>query len=112
MAGFFLLSLITKCYLLTTDFKTEIAKTRKREIAEKRQMIFPIRLIDFESLKDWEFLDADTGTDYAKEIRSYFIPDFSNWKDHDSYQKAFTKLLADLKKGEKTKAKASPGSNP
>ena len=27
----------------------------------------------------------------------YFIPDFSNWKDHDSYQKPFTKLVADLK---------------
>jgi len=25
-----------------------------------------------------------------------FIPDFSNWKDHDSYQKAFNRLLDDL----------------
>ncbi|MFZ0706805.1 MAG: hypothetical protein WAM71_14460, partial [Candidatus Korobacteraceae bacterium] len=33
----------------------------------------------------------------AREIREYFIPDFSNWKDHDSYQKAFSKLVADLK---------------
>ena len=33
--------------------------------------------------------DADTGKDSAREIREYFIPDFSNWKDHDSYQRAF-----------------------
>ena len=39
----------------------------------------------------------DRGKDSAREIREYFIPDFSNWKDHDSYQKAFTKLVADLK---------------
>ncbi|MDX2453880.1 hypothetical protein [Desulfosarcina sp.] len=45
----------------------------------------------------WELFDADTGTDLAAEVRSYFIPDFSNWKDHDSYTKAFDRLLRDLK---------------
>ena len=30
--------------------------------------------------------DADPGIDSAREIREYFIPDFSNWKDHDSYE--------------------------
>jgi hypothetical protein len=25
------------------------------------------------------------------------IPDFSNWKDHDSYQTAFQRLVKDLK---------------
>ncbi len=24
-------------------------------------------------------------------------PDFSNWKDHDSYQEAFQRLISDLK---------------
>jgi hypothetical protein len=38
-----------------------------------------------------------TGNDSAKEIREYFIPDFSNWKDHDSYQTAFGRLVSDLK---------------
>jgi hypothetical protein len=41
--------------------------------------------------------DADTGKDSAREIREYFIPDFSNWKDHDSYQEAFRRLISDLK---------------
>ena len=35
--------------------------------------------------------------DSAHGIREYFIPDFSNWKDHDSYQSAFDRLLNDLK---------------
>jgi hypothetical protein len=26
-----------------------------------------------------------------------FIPDFSNWKDHDSYRTAFERLVSDLK---------------
>jgi len=37
------------------------------------------------------------GKDSAREIREYFIPDFSNWKNHDSYQEAFRRLIADLK---------------
>jgi hypothetical protein len=29
------------------------------------------------------------------------IPDFSNWKDHDSFEREFAKLLRDLKATEK-----------
>ena len=77
--------------------KTEIAKARKREGREKRRMLFPVRLVDFETLRDWECFDADTGKDSAREIREFFVPDFSHWKDHDSYQKEFERLLRDLK---------------
>ena len=64
--------------------KAEIAKARKREVRDRRRVLFPIRLTPFESLRDWECFDADTGKDSAREIREYFIPDFSNWKNHDS----------------------------
>jgi hypothetical protein len=79
--------------------QSEIAKARKREVREKRRVLFPVRLVDFESLHDWECFDADTGKDSAREIREYFIPDFSRWKDHDSYQRAFDRLVQDLKTG-------------
>lgn len=77
--------------------RTEIEKARKRELREKRRVLFPLRLVDFDSLRDWECFDADTGKDSAREIREYFIPDFSQWKDHESYQLAFERLLRDLK---------------
>jgi uncharacterized protein YjbI with pentapeptide repeats len=79
--------------------KTEIAKARKRELREKRQALFPVRLVPFEAIRDWECFDADTGKDSAREIREYFIPDFSEWKEHDKYKKAFERLLGDLKAG-------------
>ena len=60
-------------------------------------MLFPLRLVRFEVLRNWECFDADSGKDSAREIREYFIPDFSNWKDHDSYQMAFKRLMGDLK---------------
>jgi hypothetical protein len=77
--------------------KTEIANARQREIREGRQMLFPISLVPYDRIKEWKAFDADTGKDSAPEIREYFIPDFSNWKDHDSYQQAFQRLLRDLK---------------
>jgi hypothetical protein len=82
--------------------KTEIAKARKRELRDpegvlRRRVLFPIRLAPFETLRDWECFDADTGKDSAREIREYFIPDFSHWKNHDSYQEAFQSLIRDLK---------------
>jgi uncharacterized protein YjbI with pentapeptide repeats len=77
--------------------KTEIAKARQREVREQRQVLFPVRLVPFEAIRAWECFDADTGKDSAREIREYFIPDFSNWKNNDAYQVAFQRLLRDLK---------------
>jgi hypothetical protein len=75
---------------------TEIARARKREVREGRRMLFPLNLAPFGELRDWELFDSDTGKDSAREIRQYFIPDFSNWKDHDFYRKAFDRLIRDL----------------
>jgi hypothetical protein len=80
---------------------TEISKARKREIRENRRMLFPIRLVDFTTLRNWELFDADTGKDSAREIREYFIPDFTQWKtDSDAYKMAFERLLKDLRSEE------------
>lgn len=76
--------------------RTEISKARKRELKESRRVLFPIRLCPFEALRDWECFDSDAGKDSAREIREYFIPDFSNWKNHDAYKLAFDRLLKDL----------------
>jgi len=77
--------------------KTEIRKARKRERTEKKRILFPVRLVSFEAIRDWELFDADEGRDLAVEIRGYYIPDFSDWKNHDSYAKEFQNLLRDLR---------------
>jgi TIR domain len=83
-----LLLILSEASMNSEWVKTEIAKTRKRELREKRRMLFPMRLVAFETLQDWECFDSDTGKDSAKEIREYFVPDFSNWKGHDSLSKS------------------------
>jgi len=90
--------------------KTEIAKASKRERKEGRRMLFPIRLgISFNQLQEWECFDADTGKDSAREIREYFIPDFSQWKNHDAYQQSLRKLLDGLQGRKGNEAVGNPG---
>jgi hypothetical protein len=79
---------------------TELRKARKQEIQQKRRKLFPIRMVSFETIREWECFDADSGKDLAVEIREYFIPDFSNWKDHDSFEASFSRLLKDLRAAE------------
>jgi uncharacterized protein YjbI with pentapeptide repeats len=76
--------------------RTEIAIARKREVDQKREVLFPIGLCPFETIRKWEYFDSDIGKDSAREIREFHIPDFSNWKDHDAYKLAFDRLLDDL----------------
>ena len=59
--------------------------------------LFPITLAAMEQVKQWKLFDADRGIDAAREVREYFIPDFSRWKEHDSYQAALGRLVSDLK---------------
>jgi uncharacterized protein YjbI with pentapeptide repeats len=76
---------------------TEIRRARKQEAIRGKRVLFPLRLCSFESIRDWECFDADTGKDLAVETREYFVPDFSCWQDHSKYKLAFDRLLRDLK---------------
>ena len=53
--------------------------------------------MSIDRIRDWSCFDADTGKDLAVELREYHIPDFSNWKNHDSFESAFADLLRDLR---------------
>lgn len=76
---------------------TEIYHARRREFKERRQILFPIALCDYQQIADWKSFDADSGKDMARDIREYFIPDFSNWKNRDAFEQAFGRLLDDLR---------------
>jgi hypothetical protein len=76
---------------------TEIYNARQVEVREQRRKLFPIRLCGFETVRAWKCPDGDTGKDLAREVREYFIPDFSKWKEHDAFEAAFARLLRDLK---------------
>ena len=79
----------------------EIRRARRREVTEQQRLLFPVRLVDYEAIKRWECFDADTAKDLATEIREYYIPDFTTWKDHDAFEAAVARLLRDLKAAER-----------
>jgi TIR domain len=91
-----LLLILSNASMNSPWVKTEIANALDKEHDTKKRVLFPIRLVPFESIEKWEQFYADIGQDSAREIREYHIPDFSDWKNHDKYQAAFERLLRHL----------------
>jgi uncharacterized protein YjbI with pentapeptide repeats len=77
--------------------ENEIRIARRKAREQKRPVLFPIRLVSYETLDKWRLFDSGSG-DYADdEVREFFIPDFSDWKSPKKYEEALSKLVADLK---------------
>jgi len=76
---------------------SEIYHARHREARDGRRILFPVSLVSWEDIRQWKCVDADTGKDLGQEIREYFIPDLSNWKDRDAFEAGVQRLLHDLK---------------
>jgi hypothetical protein len=70
------------------EVETTLAKEREQE---GKTVLFPIRVDDaiMEIKSGWPALLKNTRN----------VGDFTNWKDHDSYRKAFDGLLRDLGAG-------------
>jgi hypothetical protein len=72
--------------------EVEAALEEERKSQDRRTVLFPIKIDD--SIEE-------TDRAWARKIkRTRHIGDFTQWKDHDAYQKAFTRLLRDLKSDE------------
>jgi hypothetical protein len=68
--------------------ETEMDAAFEKERQKKELVLFPIRIDDavMESDHPW-----------ARKLRSRNIGDFTGWKDHDRFRKAFDRLIRDLK---------------
>lgn len=76
---------------------TEIRRARRAELSEGRRKLFPIRLVDYETIGEWQCFDPDSRKDLGVEVREYFIPDFSDWQNEEAFERSFSRLLRDLK---------------
>jgi len=70
----------------------EVETAMEREAEQNKTMLFPVRV-------DNAVNEMKVGWP-ADVRRTRHIGDFTRWKDYDSYQKAFDRLLRDLKAGE------------
>ena len=90
-----LLLLLSKHSVQSRWVETEVEAAFEKESTQDRTVLFPIRLDDtiMQTDKAWA----------AQIRRARHIGDFANWKSHDSYKKAFERLLRDLQAGAKSK---------
>jgi hypothetical protein len=92
-----LLIVLSEASLQSEWVMDELRKGFKAERDRGKRKLFPVRLTDYETLRRWVSRDSLTGKDLAEEVRQYFIPDFSRWKEHDQFESAFSRLLHDLR---------------
>jgi hypothetical protein len=86
-----LLLILSEHSVLSDWVEHEVEHALSLETERKKGMLFPVRL-------DEAIMDSKTG--WAGNIkRQRHIGDFTRWKEHDSYQEAFNRLLRDLKAG-------------
>lgn len=90
--------LILSAYSIGSDWVANELRLARRREQEGRNVLFPLRLTSFEELQKWEFVDSDTGQDLSHYIRSYYIPDFSNWTNRQAASRELERLTNALKK--------------
>jgi hypothetical protein len=84
-----LLLVLSEDSIASAWVEKEVETAFENERDRNSIVLFPIRLDD-------SVMDGKLG--WAADIkRSRYIGDFTKWKDHDSYQEAFDRLLRDLK---------------
>lgn len=75
----------------------EILRARERELRDDRRILFPIAITPFDALRKWQLFCNEEGRDLAREIREYFIPDFTAWRANQrAYRQSLERLLSDL----------------
>ena len=95
-----LLLVLSEASMASEWVAREIRLAIRRERKEGTRILFPISLVPFSRIEEWEGIydKALSGKDLTDEVREYFIPDFSNWQDAAAFEAAFSRLLKDLQK--------------
>ncbi|HEV7890765.1 MAG TPA: toll/interleukin-1 receptor domain-containing protein [Pyrinomonadaceae bacterium] len=88
-----LLLILSKNSVASQWVEKEVETAFEKEAKQKKTVLFPVRLDDAVMKKKMG---------WAADVRkSRHIGDFTDWKNHDSYKKAFERLMRDLKAEEK-----------
>jgi len=86
-----LLLILSEHSVLSDWVEHEVEHALDREKEQKKTVLFPVRIDD-------AIMESTTG--WAGNVkRQRHIGDFTQWKQHDTYQRAFNRLLRDLKAG-------------
>jgi hypothetical protein len=86
-----LMVILTENSIVSSWVEEEVEAALEKEHKFRKLVLFPIRLDD---------AVVEAGQAWAASLRrTRHIGDFTNWKDHDAFKKAFERVLRDLKSG-------------
>ena len=83
-----LLLILSEHSVVSTWVESEVETTFDKERHSGKLVLFPIRLDD---------VVMNTDAAWASDVRKRHIGNFTQWKNHGAYQKAFNRLMKDLK---------------
>ena len=90
-----LLLILSAASMASPWVRTEIGRAREKEKVLGRHVLMPLALVPFRDIRAWRQFNADLGEDTAREIREYFLPDFSN---PDLYGHSLEQILRALRR--------------
>jgi uncharacterized protein YjbI with pentapeptide repeats len=93
-----LILVLSDASLKSNWVSTEIIAAFSREERQARQVFYPIRIAEFDTIRAWTLFDADSGLDIAKRVREYYIPDFSEWGNPLNIAEQLSRLVEDLRR--------------
>ena len=64
---------------------SELHRAYQRQRREKQNILFPISIVSYSKVKEWQSFDADSGKDLAVELREYLIPCIDDWTDDTKF---------------------------
>jgi PAS domain S-box-containing protein len=93
-----LLLVLSKGSMKSIWVKEELRKARRIEDEQGVRKLIPIRLVEYEAIQqwhspEWKFFWFGFGADNAEVVRSYFIPDFSQWQNPERFNQGLESLL-------------------
>lgn len=91
-----LLLVLSETSMQKNWIEEEVFTAFAKEQAQGVQVLHPIRVAPYARVREWRLFDSDSGRDLAREVRAYFIPDFSDWQDDAAFEAAVTALVRDL----------------
>lgn len=85
--------------------RNELLDALTLEANENVEKLFPIRLVDLETIKKWRLIHS-SGKNLSEQVLQYHILDFVGCDDDETFNKAFERLLASLQTDPKRRKSA------
>lgn len=87
---------LSESSMVCQGMKSTILNACREEAEEGRAVLFPIRLVPLESIRNWKLPGTGMRKEQAERLRAESMLDFTGWLDPDKYQPELERLIETL----------------